>query len=174
MPLMRGGGIESKVHAMSAAGSVNNQCDENHVADQRSQDEQGKSEIMKQVCKSATSRGRPFGGGRRGRGSGNGGRGSASYLFGNRVKRGNNNNDGEGGEKCDGGGGVASDGNSNNDIVPIFTRRPGRPRGSRGSRAAASTVGTRRIGGVPVPVESGRFKGIKIDRIFCSLKYVLK
>ncbi len=80
---------------------------------------------------------------RRTRGRGVGGRG-ARYLFGSRVSL--------GGEPRPG--------------VASSAAQPGRPsRGSRGSRGPRGfrgtpvAVGTRRIGGVPVPVESGSFKG---------------
>lgn len=78
--------------------------------------------------------------GRRGR---QGGRSGGSYLFGSRITGSSGRGGGCPGAASADSGGAAS-------ASTIFSKKPGRPRGSRGSRSGLQAVGTRRVGGVPV------------------------
>ena len=184
---MRGGGIESmKVNSAASGGAVHTSdsggsgCGSGGSSGSGSKSgkaEKGTTDDIKSSALSSSflSGEKPpervfsFSGSRRPRGTGRG----KKYLFGSRVNSSNSGNDINGDSNSSTKGDDSSNLSSHSTGDPsFFAKRPGRPRGSRGSRGTRGSrgsrgspvaVGTRRIGGVPVPVESGSFKGKKED-----------
>ena len=187
MPLMRGGGIESmKVNSAASGGAVHTSdsggsgCDSGGSSGGGSRSgkaEKGMTDDNESstLSPSFSSGEKPperiftFSGSRRPRDAGRG----KKYLFGSRVNSSNSDNDINGDSNSSTKGDDSSNLSSHSTGKPsFFAKRSGRPRGPRGSRGPRSSrgsrgspvaVGTRKIGGVPVSVESGSFKGKKED-----------